>query len=168
MKRPNLMHLVDIKMDTTYAASDYHLLGEGIESLNEEFNPEEETYQWINQESGTTELKSYTPSIEVERQNVDQDDTELTDWIDNLVDTLPTGKAAVTSYLRVRVKGDGPEYAAVRQACTVMVNSTGGDAGGNVTDSITLGGRGDAVAGTYNAETGTFTATIAAAASLSE
>lgn len=157
-KRNLLQHLVDIKMDTTFAASEYHLLGEGIESLTEEFNGETETVQWINQANGTTDLRSYTPSIEIERQNVDQEDTELSDWIDNLVDTLPTGKNAVTSYLRVRITGDGPEYPAVRRLCAVTVGSTGGDAGGNVTDVITLGGRGDGVAGTFNASTKTFTA----------
>lgn len=159
MKRNLLQHLVDIKMDTTYEGSEYHLLGEGIESLTEEFNAEEETVQWINQANGTTDLRSYTPSIEVERQNVDQDDAELTAWIDNIIDTLPTGKEAVTSYLRVRITGEGPEYPAVRRQCVIMAGSTGGDAGANVTDVITLGGRGDGVAGTFNASTKKFTAT---------
>ena len=57
MKRSKLRHFVDIKMDTTYAASDFHLLGEGIASMTEEFNPEEESNQWINEESGTTGIK---------------------------------------------------------------------------------------------------------------
>lgn len=163
MKRHLLRHFVDIKMDPTYAASDYHLLGEGIESLTEEFNAEEETMQWINQESGTTDIKSYTPSIEVERQNVDQDDEDLTDWFNKMIDTLPTGKSAATSYVRVRITGEGPTYPAILQPCTVTVGSTGGDAGGNVTDSITLGGRGDKIPGTFNATTGKFTATDASA-----
>ncbi len=155
MKRPDLQHFVDISMNG--AEPDYHLLGEGIDSLSEEFNPEEETEQWINQYNGTTDIKSYTPSISVEMQDVDQDDTELMDWIYHLVDTLPTGKDAVTNYLRVRVKGNGPTYPAVKRNCSVSVSSTGGDAGANIVNSITIGGRGDGVAGTYNAETGKFT-----------
>ena len=157
MKRSKLRHFVDIKMDTTYAASEFHLLGEGIASMTEEFNPEEESNQWINQESGTTDIKSYTPSLEVERQNVDQDDTDLTDWFNKMIDTLPTGKDAATSYVRVRITGDGPTYPAILQPCTVTVGSTGGDAGANVTDTITLGGRGDKIEGTFNATTKTFT-----------
>lgn len=157
MKRHLLRHFVDVAMDTTYEASEYHLLGEGIESLTEEFNAEEETLQWINQESGTTDIKSYTPTIEVERQNVDQDDTELTEWFNKMIDELPTGKSAATSYVRVRLVGDGPTYPAILQPCTVTVGSTGGDAGGNVTDTLTLGGRGDKIAGTYNVTTGKFT-----------
>ena len=151
-------------MDTTFEASDYHLLGEGINSLTEEFNAEEETEQWINQENGTTDIKSYTPSISVEMQDVDQDDAELVEWVNNMIDTLPTGKAAATSYIRVRLKGEGPEYPAVRRLCAVSVGSTGGDAGSNVTNSLTLGGRGDGVQGTFNAETKTFTPSAASAA----
>lgn len=158
MKRHLLRHFVDIAMDTTYAASDFHLFGEGIESMSEEFNAESDTTQWINQESGTTDLKGYTPTLEIERQNVDQDDEELTAWIDRIIDELPTGKNAYTSYVRVRIKGSGPSYPAILQPCVVQAGSTGGDAGGNVTDSITLGGRGDRIAGTFNVSTGKFTA----------
>ena len=161
MKRHLLRHLVDINMDTTYANPDYHLIGEGVSSLTEEFNAEEETEQWINQESGSTDIKSYTPSMEIERQDVDQEDTELTDWFEKMIDTLPTGKSAATSYVRVRLKGSGPSYPAILQPCTVTVGSTGGDAGGNVTDVITLGGRGDKIPGTFDVSTGKFTATDA-------
>lgn len=168
MKRHLLRHFVDIKMDTTYAASEFHLLGEGISSLTEEFNAEEETQQWINQESGTTDIKSYTPSIDVERQNVDQDDSDLSDWFDEMIDTLPTGKRAATSYVRVRLVGNGPTYPAILQPCVVTVGSTGGDAGGNVTDSVTLGGRGDKIKGTLtvSGNIGTFTKGTASAASV--
>lgn len=168
MKRHLLKHFVDINMDKTLANTDYHLLGEGIASLTEEMNAEEETEQWINQENGTTDLKSYTPSISVEMQDVDQEDTELIDWINELIDTLPTGSAAVTSYVRVRVKGSGPSYPAVQRRCAVTVGNTGGDAGANVTNSITLGGRGDGIKGTFNVETGKFTAGGASSASLSD
>lgn len=168
MKRHLLRHFVDIKMDTTYAKSEFHLLGEGISSLTEEFNAEEETNQWINQESGTTDVKSYRPSIGVERQNIDQDDSDLSEWFEEMIDTLPTGKSAVTSYVRVRLVGNGPTYSATLQPCVVTVVSTGGDAGGNVTDSITLSGRGDKIKGTFtvSGNTGTFTKDTASAASV--
>ena len=165
MKRHLLAHFVDIKMDTTFATSEYHLLGEGINSLTEEFNPEEETEQWINQANGTTDIKSYTPSISVEMQDVDQEDTDILTWVNNMIDTLPTGKEAVTSYIRVRVQGNGPEYPAVRRQCAISVGSTGGDAGGNVNNALTIGGRGDGVKGTFNMKTKTFTETTTASAS---
>lgn len=158
MKRHELQHFVDINMDKTLANPDYRLLGDGIASLTEEFNAEEETEQWINQENGTTDIKSYTPSISVEMQDIDQDDTDLVDWFNNLIDTLPTGSKAISSYVRVRIKGAGPSYPAVQRKCAISVGSTGGDAGSNVTNSITLGGRGDGIQGTFNAETKKFTA----------
>lgn len=158
MKRHELQHFVDISMDKTLANPDYHLLGDGISSLTEEFNAEEETEQWINQENGTTDIKSYTPSISVEMQDIDQDDTDLVDWFNNLIDTLPTGSKAVSSYVRARIKGSGPSYSAVQRKCAISVGSTGGDAGENVTNSITIGGRGDGIQGTFNVETGKFTA----------
>lgn len=161
MKRHLLAHYVDTTMDTTGEASDYHLLGEGISTLTEEMNPESETNQWINQANGTTDIKSYTPSIAVEMQDVDQDDTELVKWFNTMIDTLPVGKDAVTSYIRVRLEGVGPEYPAVKRACSVSVGSTGGEAGSNVTNSITLGGRGDGIQGTFNVSTRKFTATDA-------
>jgi len=166
LKRHELQHFVDIAMDKTLSKTDYHLLGEGIASLSEEFNAEEETEQWINQKNGTTDTKSYTPSISVEIQDVDQEDVALAEWINNLVDTLPTGSEAVSSYVRVRIKGEGPSYPAVQRMCTITVGNTGGDAGANVTNSITLGGRGDGITGTFNAETKKFTAGGASGASL--
>lgn len=166
MKRHELQHFVDINMDATLANTDYHLIGEGVASLTEEMNAEEETNQWINQENGTTNLKSYTPSISVEMQDVDQEDIDLIDWINGLVDTLPTGSKAISSYVRVRIKGAGPTYPAVQRRCTVTVGGTGGDAGSNVNNTITLGGRGDGIQGTFNAETKKFTPESTAGASL--
>lgn len=165
MKRHELQHFVDIEMDKTLANPDYHLLGDGIASLTEEFNAEEETEQWINQANGTTDVKSYTPSISVEMQDIDQEDTDLVDWFNTLIDTLPTGSSAISSYVRVRIKGAGPSYPAVQRRCSVSVGNTGGDAGANVTNSITLGGRGDGIPGTFNVQTGKFTATAAATVS---
>ena len=68
--------------------------------------------------------------------------------------------------MRVRIKGSGPSYPAVQRKCAISVGSTGGDAGANVTNSITIGGRGDGIQGTFNVSTGKFTAGGAGAASL--
>ena len=85
-----------------------------------------------------------------------------------MIDTLPVGADAITSYVRVRVSGAGPEYPAVRRRCVVSVGGTGGDAGSNVTDTLTLGGRGDGEAGTFNVTTRKFTATPASERALTE
>ena len=158
MKREKLAHFIDVKMDTTLASPEYHLLGDGIESLSEEFNAEEETNQWINQANGTTTVKSYTPSIEVEMKDVDQEDTDLTEWVNKMIDELPTGKAAETSYVRVRLTGSDPtKYPAVQRRCAVSVSSTGGDAGDNIVNGFNIGGKGDGIPGTFDATTKVFT-----------
>lgn len=143
----------------TGTGQDYHLIGEGVESLSEEFNAETETTQWINQSNGNTDVKSYTPNIEIEMQDVDQEDTDLIEWVNSMIDTLPTGPAAVTSYVRVRLNKKVSEgvYKATQRLCALSVSSTGGDAGSNVTNSISLGGKGDGVQGTFNITTGKFT-----------
>lgn len=160
-KRELLAHYVDINMVKTAAGSgqDYHLIGEGVESLSEEFNSETETKQWINQANGNTDVKSYTPNIDFDMEDVDPEDEEMQEWVNKMVDTLPTGSAAVTSYIRVRLKNPTGEgvYKAVKRMCAVSVGSTGGDAGANVTNSISLGGKGDGIPGTFNVTTNTFT-----------
>lgn len=158
MRRDQLAHFVDTSMGDTTAT--YKLLGDGISSLTEEFNAETETKQWINEQNGTTTIKSYTPSFEVEREDCIDDDVRT--WIKGLIDTLPTGSAAETYVVRVDLSATPTStntYTAYRRKMAVSVGSTGGDAGGNVIDSITFGGVGDAVAGTFNTSTNTFTAT---------
>lgn len=154
MKRNDLMHYFDTSMGK---GTDYALLGDGISSLEEQFNPEEDTTQWINQANGNTNVKSYTPSIEVSKEDCIDDDMQA--CIDMLVDTLPTGEAAESSYIRLRIKdkvSDGV-YKAYKRKCAVSVTNTGGDAGSNVVNGIKLGGKGEAVAGTFNIKTNTFT-----------
>lgn len=155
MKREELLHYFDTSMGS--GTPSWALIGDGVSSLTEEFNPEEETNQWINQANGNTEVKSYTPSIEVEKQDCVED--EMQTCIDQLTDTLPTGASAESSYIRFRLKDkteDG-KYIAYRRRCAVSVNSTGGDAGANVVNSIKIGGKGEAVKGVFDVATRTFT-----------
>lgn len=155
MKRHELKHYVDTSMGS--GAPSWALLGDGINSLTEEMNPEEETNQWINQENGDSEIKSYTPSIEVEKQDCVDDEAQT--WIDTMVDELPTGNSATTAYVRFRLKDKVSEgvYKAYKRNCAVTVNNTGGDAGGNVVNSVKLSGKGSQVKGTFNIATKTFT-----------
>lgn len=154
MKREELQHYFDTSMGKE---NGYALIGDGVSSLTEEFNPEEGTSQWINQANGNTEVKSYTPSIEVSKEDCIDDDMQ--DCIDTLVDTLPTGMDAESFYVRLRLKdkvSDGV-YKAYRRKCAVSVVNTGGDAGNNVSNTIKIGGKGDAVEGTFNISTNKFT-----------
>lgn len=155
--RENLKHYFNIG---TIREANYVLLGDGISSLVEEFNPENETKHYIHQSSGTSNVKSYSPSISVEKEYIKDD--ELQAWIDKKVRLLPTGASARSDYVRVNILeepvSDGV-WPAVKRECTYQFDSIGGDGGAEIVNAMTLSGVGDAIQGTFNVATKTFTPT---------
>lgn len=153
--REKLMHFFNIG---TEAAPNYVLLGDGITSLTEEFNPEQDTKQYIHQSNGTTTVKSYTPSLSVEKEYIRND--ELQKWMDAKIKILPTGTAAQSDYIRINILEDSVDgaYPAVKRRCSYQFDSIGGDAGNELVSSMTLGGIGDGIQGTFDVQTRTFTA----------
>lgn len=153
--REKLMHFFNIG---TAGQPEYVLLGDGITSLTEDFNPSNETKQYINQANGTTTVKSYTPSIGVEKEYIKNEKLQL--WIDKKVKILPVGTEAESDYVRVNIMetptAEG-SYPAVRRRCSYQFDNIGGDAGAELKNSITLGGIGDGVQGVFNVKTRTFT-----------
>lgn len=154
--REKLMHFFNIG---TVESPKYVLLGDGITSLTEEFNPEQNTKQYINQANGTTSVKSYTPSISVEKEYIKGDDLQT--WINEKIKLLPTGSSAQSDYVRVNILEEAIDgaYPAVKRACSYQFDSIGGDAGSEIMNNMTLGGIGDGIQGTFNVSTKTFTAT---------
>ena len=153
--REKLRHYLNIGSATT---TSYVLIGDGVTSLTEEFNAETETKQYINQANGTTNVKSYTPSIQVEKEYIK--DEQLQDWLNLKVRTLPTGSDADTDYIRINIfetTSSASVYLAVKRKCTISIDSIGGDAGSELMNSFTIGGKGDGVQGTFNVSTGVFT-----------
>lgn len=166
--REKLMHFFNIG---TADEQKYVLLGDGITSLTEEFNPETETKQYINQSNGTTNVKSYTPSIAVTKEYIKDD--ELQKWIDEKIKILPTGSSAQSDYIRINILETAVEgaYPAVKRKCTYQFDNIGGDAGSELSSGFTLGGVGDGIQGTFDVKTKTFTekpAQTSAAAQTSE
>lgn len=152
--REKLVHYFNIGTDSK---ANYVLLGDGISSLTEEFNPETDTKQYINQANGVTNVKSYTPSIGIEKEYIK--DEELQNWINEKIKILPTGSAAESDYIRINLLEKGTEgvYPAVKRKCTYQFDSIGGDAGAELMNNMTLGGIGDGIQGTFNVKTKTFT-----------
>ena len=81
--REDLRHYIDTSMDVEPAK--YELLGDGVESLTEEMNPEEETKHYIHQASASNKVKSYQRSFDVDKEDCVED--EVLVFIDRLVDT---------------------------------------------------------------------------------
>lgn len=153
--REKLVHFLNIGSSTT---ASYALLGDGITSLTEEFNPETETKQYINQANGVTTIKSYTPSISVEKEYIKNEAVQT--WMNEKVRLLPTGSDAESDYIRVNLFDETTttnEYKAVKRKCSYQIDSVGGDAGSELITALTLGGIGDGIQGTFNVQTKTFT-----------
>lgn len=153
--REKLMHFFNIGTKT---APNYVLLGDGITSLTEEFNPESETKHYINMSSAATRLKSYAPSISIEKEYIV--DEELQNWINEKIKLLPTGGDANSDYIRINIlEGADSEgnYQAVKRPCTYQFDSIGGDGGDVIMNNMTITGNGDAAHGTFNVGTATFT-----------
>ncbi len=162
--REQLRHYVDVSMNAE--ATKYELLGDGISSLNEEMNPEEETKHYIHMANASNNVKSYQRTFDVDKE--DCIDDEVQKWIDGLVDNLPVGANARTSFVRFRLKdaveGSEGTYNAIKVPCTVSVVSSGGDGGDYVHNVINIKQQGEDVKGTFDIKTKTFTPVAAAAA----
>lgn len=157
--REKLMHYFNIG---TVDKATYALLGDGITSLTEEFNPESEAKHYINMASAANKVKSYAPSISVEKEYIKGE--ELQNWMNEKIRILPVGVEAESDYIRINIL-DTPtaegKYPAVKRPCTYQFNSIGGDGGGDIMNNMTLTGNGDAVQGTFDVKTLTFTPTVA-------
>lgn len=153
--REKLMHYFNIG---TKAEPNYVLLGDGITSLTEEFNPESEGKHYINKASASNRVKSYAPSISVEKEYIKEE--ALQTWMNEKIRVLPVGVEAESDYIRINIL-DGASvdgsYPAVKRPCTYQFDSIGGDGGGDIMNNMTLTGNGDAVQGTFNIKTLTFT-----------
>lgn len=158
--REKLMHYLNIG---TKDEPNYVLLGDGITSLTEEFNPEQETKHYINMASAASKVKSYAPSISVEKEYIKEE--ALQTWINEKIRVLPIGVEAETDYIRINILEGGTEdggYPAIKRPCTYQFDSIGGDGGGDLMNNMTITGNGDQVQGTFNIKTLTFTETVKA------
>lgn len=156
--RDDLRHYIDTSMNGSEAK--YELLGDGIESLTEEMNPEEETKHYINMAKSSNKVKSYQRTFEVDKEDCIDDDVQK--WIDGLVDNLPIGASANTSFVRFRLKdaveAQTGKYNAIKVPCTVSVTSSGGDGGDYIHNVISVKQAGDDIKGTFDISTKKFTA----------
>jgi len=156
--REDLKHYIDVSMGEE--TPQYRLLGDGITALTENMNPKEESKQYINMSKESNQVKSYQRTFDVDKEDCIEDDVQ--EWLDDLVDTLPTGASARTSFVRLRLKdavtGSAGVYKAIKVPCTVSVTSSGGDGGDYVHNVISVKQYGEDIKGTFNVSANTFTA----------
>ena len=141
----------------TSETPDYALLGEGITTGEIQYNPQtaEETY--IHEDSGTTEIESYRPTMPVEASCIAGDD--VFDYIDGLRQARAVLDAAKTDIVNVLLYEDEglSGYPAEKQNVSIQVDSFGGAGGETNKINFTINYIGDPVAGEFDPDTATFT-----------
>jgi len=143
----------------TILVPDYVIIGDGITAASIEYNPQtlEETY--INQDSGSTEIESYRPTLPIEATAKSGD--EVFDFVDALRQARAVLDAAKTDIVNVwlyeaEITGTWP---AEKQECSIQIDSFGGDGGGSAKINYTINFIGDPIPGTFNPTTFAFVAT---------
>ncbi len=138
---------------------DYVLLGPGVTTGEISYNPQtiEETY--IHQDSGTTEIESYRPTMAIEASCISDDD--VFEYIDGLRKSRAVLDAAKTDIVNVWLyETEGVSgYPAEKQDVSVQIDSFGGAGGETNKINFTLNFLGDPVLGEFDVDTLTFTET---------
>lgn len=154
-KRSKFAVFIDVSATST---PDWALLGEGITTASINYNPQTSEETYIHQDSGTTEIESYKPTLPIEC-SFDKGDAALA-YLDTLRKSRAVLDDAVRDALLVYLYEDAVSgaYPAEKQSVSIQIDSFGGDGGGKIKINSTLNFRGDAIDGTFNPTTGTFTA----------
>lgn len=134
-------------------------MGKGITSQSISYNPNVTTEQYIDEDNAYSSVDSYAPSLDGTQTCYKGD--PVFEYIDKLRQERAVGAALETEVLFVYMyAGESGAYKAEKNKCVIQLGEYGGDGGGNVTMTYTIGLNGDPVVGTaaVNGGTVTFTA----------
>ncbi len=141
----------------------YKIVGNYMPSGNYEYNPQTTTETYIVNDNATSTLDSYQIAFDGEMKCAKGD--AVFDYIDGLRYNVAVGDDAVSEVVLVDTyeqKGSSGGFRAQKFACTVSINSFGGDGGQIATISFNIAVNGDPVQGTATISDGTcsFTAEL--------
>lgn len=157
LDRTNMVSLLDIGILGGGSTSNIVELGDGFTEISEDWGPNTESTQYVNQKNASTTVKGYEFSVDLEREYLSD---KVQEAIDELFRTFPTGTACETFYYRfykTDSTGSGT-YKAIKLPVVACPSSTGGPGGDTLTSTIQLNGNGDAIQGTITVGSdGTFT-----------
>jgi hypothetical protein len=153
IKRSNFATFLNTTPDST---ATWSLIGAGIPSAEIEYNPKTAEEHDIDDDSGSKFLESYSPSMPVEGKCVAGD--PAFEYIDDLRKERAVLGDAETQVCNVWMyETGGPNaYPAETQAVAIAIEKMGGPGGEQTGYSYTLHYIGDPTAGTFDAETLTF------------
>jgi hypothetical protein len=143
----------------TIAVPDYKLVGDGITTAAVNYNPQTSEETYIHQDSGTTEIESYRPTMPIEA--VAKAGDEVFDFVDALRQSRAVLDEAKTSVVLVylyetETTGSWP---AEKQDVSIQIDTFGGDGGGKAKINYTINFLGDPIVGSFAVATAVFTPT---------
>ena len=133
-------------------------MGKGITSQNVSYNPNVTTEQYIDEDNAYSSVDSYAPSLDG-TQTCYKGEPVFT-YIDGLRQNRAVGAELETEVLFVYLyDGDDSAYKAEKNACVIQLGDYGGDGGGSVQLTYTIGLNGDPEKGTATVTAGKVTFT---------
>lgn len=122
-------------------------MGKGITSQKISYNPTVTTEQYIDEDNAYSSVDSYAPSLDGTQTCYKGE--PVFEYIEALRQNRAVGKELETEVLFVYLY-DGTEnaYKAEKNACVIQLGDYGGDGGGSVQLTYTIGLNGDPVKGT--------------------
>lgn len=133
-------------------------MGKGITSQKISYNPNVTTEQYIDEDNAYSSVDSYAPSLDGTQTCYKGE--PVFEYIDGLRKNRAVGAALETQVLFVYLY-DGAEnsYKAEKNNCVIQLGEYGGDGGGNVQMTYTVGLNGDPEVGTATVTDGVATFT---------
>lgn len=131
-------------------------MGKGITSQKISYNPTVTTEQYIDEDNAYSSVDSYAPSLDGTQTCYKGE--PVFEYIEALRQNRAVGADLETEVLFVYLyDGEGNAYKAEKNACVIQLGDYGGDGGGSVQLTYTIGLNGDPVKGTATIENSTVT-----------
>ncbi len=137
--------------------AEWALIGDGVTEQTIAYNPQTSDEVYIHQDSGTTDVESYKPNIPTPMTAIKGD--PVFDYVDGLRKARAIGADARTKICIVYLYDTETTgaYPAEQNDCSIQIDDFGGAGGESATINFTINLIGDAVVGTFNPTTKSFT-----------
>ena len=137
--------------------AEWALIGDGVTKQTIAYNPQTSDEVYIHQDSGTTDVESYKPNIPTPMTAIKGD--PVFDYVDGLRRARAIGADARTKICIVYLYDTETTgaYPAEQNDCSIQIDDFGGAGGESATINFTINLIGDAVVGTFNPTTKSFT-----------
>lgn len=150
---------VKLLLNTTpETTATYSLIGDGVKSFKINYNPKTTEEHYVHQDTGSTSVDSYAPTVPVEMTAKIGD--AAFEFIDGLRKARAVGADAETDLVSAWLyeTPTSGAYPAERQPVSIQIDDVTVEGGVPVSINYTINYVGDKTDGTFNPTSGTFTA----------